>query len=211
MKALCRTVTLCRTVKGQDVPAVLMRRIGHFCSDKSNGPHPARPLRGHDPCPARAVRQIPVESVAALLLADQRLAGALPNLANALRASGLDPKLREGVILRVAALSGSAYDRMHHLGQAEKAGWTAAEVAAVEAGDGARLPAGFAATLAFVDACVATPRVPDTVFDAALAVLSPRDLVTVILLVGHYMMVARLLATLDVELDPEPDGWAAEH
>lgn len=41
----------------------------------------------------------------ALLLADDRLAGTLPNLANALRASGLDPALREAVILRIAALT----------------------------------------------------------------------------------------------------------
>lgn len=32
-----------------------------------------------------------------------------------------------------------------------------------------------------------------------------------ILLVGHYMMVARLLATLDVDLDDEPDSFASEH
>ena len=52
---------------------------------------------------------------------------------------------------------------------------------------------------------------PDDVFAAARAVLSSRDLVAVILLVGHYMMVGRLLGTLDVELDPEPDSWASEH
>ncbi len=147
----------------------------------------------------------------ALLLADTRLAGALPNLANALRASGLDPKLREGLILRVAALSGSAYERMQHLGQAAKVGWTAAEIAAIEADEPAALPADFAVILAFVDACVAAPQVPDIVFDAARALLSPSDLVTVILLVGHYMMIARLLGTLEVALDPAPDSWAAEH
>ena len=147
----------------------------------------------------------------ALLLTDGRVASALPNLANAFRASGLDPKLREGVILRVAALSGSAYERMQHLGQAEKTGWTASEIAAIEAGQGLALPPGFAAVMAFVDACVAAPRVPDEAFEHALAVLSHGDLVTVILLVGHYMMVARLLATLGVELDPAPDDWASEH
>ena len=47
-----------------------------------------------------------------LLLLDQRLAGALPATANALRASSLDAYVREGVILRVAALSGCAFERM---------------------------------------------------------------------------------------------------
>ncbi len=73
------------------------------------------------------------------------------------------------------------------------------------------MPRDMAAVLAFAEACVAAPRVPDDVFDAAGAALSQRDLVTVILLVGHYLMVDRLLATLDVELDPAPDNWAAEH
>ena len=147
----------------------------------------------------------------ALLLADDRLAGALPNLANALRTSGLDPALREAVILRVAAHTGSAYERMQHLGQAEQAGLTATEIAAIETADPAPLAPAMAAVLAFADACLVPRRVPDDVFQAALEVLTPRGLVTVILLVGHYTMVARLLAALEVELDPVPDPWTAEH
>ncbi len=146
-----------------------------------------------------------------LLLAEGRLAGALPNLANAFRTSGLDAKLREGVILRVAALSGSAYERMQHLGQAEKAGWSTAEIAAVEAGRLDALPDGFGPVLRFVDECVASPRVSDPTFAAVRALLSPREIATVVLLVGHYMMVARFIATLDIELDAEPDPWLAEH
>ena len=147
----------------------------------------------------------------ALLLADNRLASALPNLANALRASGLYPTLREAVILRVAALTGSAYERMQHLGQAEKAGLDPATIASIEAGDMTALSPTMAATVGFAAACVAAPRVPDDIFEAAQAVLPSRELVTVILLVGHYMMISRLLATLDVELDPVPDSWASEH
>lgn len=188
-----------------------MRRIGYPCPGYPLTHIPLVRIEDMTPAQREQYDRFPSNLSRALLLADQRLAGALPSLANALRASALDPKLREGVILRVAALSGSAYERMQHLGQAEKAGWTAAEIAAIKAGDRVRLPADFAAPLAFVDACVAAPRVPDDVFGATSAVLPPRDLVTVILLVGHYMMVARLLATLDVELDPAPDNWAAEH
>ncbi len=147
----------------------------------------------------------------ALLLADDRLAGVLPNLANALRASSLDPAMREAVILRVAALTGSAYERMQHLGQAERAGLSAADIASIEVGDVARLSPYLAAVLAFAEACVASSRVPDDVFEAAAAILRPRGLVTVILLVGHYLMVGRLLAVLEVELDPAPNSWATEH
>ncbi len=59
-----------------------------------------------------------------LLLADQRLSEALPNLANALRASSLDAKVREAVIVRVATLLDSAYEQMEHAGQVKKVGWS---------------------------------------------------------------------------------------
>ena len=159
--------------------------------------------------------RFPSNLTRALLIVEPRLAAALPNLANALRASSLDAKLREGVILRVAALSQSTYERMQHLGQAGKVGWSEADIAAIESGHAAALPSDVAAVLApvlaFVDACVAAPTMPDAVFAAARGVLSDRDLATVVLLVGHYMMVARFTGVLEVELDEQPDSWSAEH
>lgn len=146
-----------------------------------------------------------------LLIANSRLAAALPNTANALRATELDAKWREGVILRVAALNDSAYERMQHLDQAKKEGWSTSQLAAIETGDSAALPTDFAAIMAFVDAIVAGPHVPDTTFDTVRSLLSDRDVVTMILLVGHYMTVARLLGILQVELDDKPDSWTSEH
>lgn len=147
----------------------------------------------------------------ALLLTDQRLAAALPEIANALRAGSLDPVLREAAILRVAVLHGSAYERMQHLAQAKKVGLTEADIASIESGEPWRVRRDLTAGLAFVDACVASPRVPDVIFEAARSALPPGSLVALILLVGHYMTVARLLGTLDVELDPQPDSWSGEH
>ncbi len=145
-----------------------------------------------------------------LLLADARLAACLPATANALRASALDPKLREAAILRVAALSGSAYERMQHLEQAKKAGWTSEEISRIEAGDTA-LPEDIRLVIRFVDECVKSVKVSDETFAMMRDAVSVRDLATLILLVGHYMTVARLLETLEVELDPAPDAWTSEH
>ncbi|NWJ69542.1 hypothetical protein HX744_02930 [Pseudonocardia sp. ICBG1122] len=50
-----------------------------------------------------------------------------------------DPR-RWGVILRVAALTGGAYERMQHLDQASLTGWTDDAIAAIEAGDHDGLP-----------------------------------------------------------------------
>ena len=128
-----------------------------------------------------------------------------------MRASDLDPKLREGVNLRVAALCDSAYERMRHLDEAGKAGWTAREVAAIETGDHAALPTAFIPVLAFIDACLAGPRIPDEIFGVVAALLSPRDVATLLVLVGHYRTVARFIATLGIELDPAPFSWDKEH
>ncbi len=146
-----------------------------------------------------------------LLLTDQRLATVLPGSANALRTSGLDPKLREGVILRVAALSDSAFERMQHLGEAKKTGWTDEEIAAIEAGDTSGKLGVFTPVLAFVDECVATARVSDLTFEKVEALLSGRELATLIILIGHYMTVARFIDILGIELDPEPSNWETEH
>ena len=146
-----------------------------------------------------------------LLLTEGRLSRALPNLANALRSSGLDPKVREGAILRIASLCDSAYEWMQHEEQALKSGWTRAELDQIEAGDFARLPEPFPALFRFVDECVAHTRVSNEAFSQVRNALSDRDIATLVLLVGHYMMVARFIATLEIELDDEPDDWATEH
>lgn len=146
-----------------------------------------------------------------LLLMDSRLAHALPETANGLRASGFDAATREAAILRVAALCNSAYERMQHLDQARKVGWSDEQIASIEAGEWEGVPDAVSAVLDFVDSCVATPHVPDDVFAAARALLSDRDLATLIVLVGHYMMVARLTGTLEVDLDEQHDSWAHEH
>lgn len=174
---------------------------------------PLLALDAMNPTQREQYQRFPSHLTQALLLTAPRLAAAIPNTANALRAATLDAKTREGAILRVAALSGSAFERMQHLGEAQKAGWSADEIAAIEAiGNGASpLLGGFNAVLAFVDECVAAPRVTDATFARLSAHWPAGDIATLILLVGHYMMVARLLATLDIELDPAPTDWQTEH
>ena len=145
-----------------------------------------------------------------LLLMGPRLSRALPETANALRASELDPALREAVILRVAALSDSAYERMQHLDQAGKTGWSGEQIAAITAGDRAKSPTASrqcspSSMRSWPPPRYRTPPSP------ARAALSDRDLVTVISLIGHYMTVARLTGTLEVDLDAQPDSWTHEH
>ena len=155
--------------------------------------------------------RFPSNLTCGLLLMEQRLASAPPATANALRTSGLDPKLREGIILRVAALSNSPFERMQHVGEARKAGWTEADIAAIEAGDRSGSLGTFTPVLSFVDECVADIRVSDAVFADVASALSAREIATVLILVGHYMSVARFIANLDIPLDPAPSAWDKEH
>lgn len=156
----------------------------------------------------RQYDRFPSNLTRALLVTEQGLSEALPNLANALRASDLQPRLREAIILRVAALHGSAYERMQHLEQAQKEGWSAAEIESIEHGAG---PGETADLMRFVDETVKEGDVSDATFAAIRAHLSDRDIATTLILIGHYMMVARFTQILRVELDAKADSWSHEH
>jgi alkylhydroperoxidase family enzyme len=119
----------------------------------------------------------------------------------------LSPKLRELVILRVAALSPSRYEWSQHVPIAHATGATAAQVTAIERGDveAACFDDRERLTLRFATEVLRDVRASDGTFAAAAAVFSPREIVELILTVGYYMTVARLLETTDVDLD-EPAG-----
>jgi alkylhydroperoxidase family enzyme len=105
--------------------------------------------------------------------------------------------------LRIAALSNSAYERMQHIPPARKAGWTDADIAAIEQGDASRLDPLSTDLLAFVDECVKNVRVSDRTFAQLRTHISEEAVADLILLIGFYMMTARVLETLDIELDDE--------
>lgn len=166
-----------------------------------------------DPRHRAQYERFPSNLTRTLTLMDSRLSEALPETANALRASALAPAWREGLILRVAALTGSAYERWQHLDQARQH-WSDEQIAVIETTAGADrsvLPTGFARLLDLVDLLVPGLPVPDEVLAAVRRTLDDRDLVTVIVLVGHYLTVARLTTVLGVDLDPAPDTWTHEH
>jgi alkylhydroperoxidase family enzyme len=120
----------------------------------------------------------------------------------------LSAKDRELVILRVATLSGSSYERMQHLPIARRAGLSDEQISAVEAGDHITLGEHASAILRFVDECVYRVRVSDPVFEAVKRFVKEEEIAEISLLVGHYMMTARFLETLGIELDDAPTDWA---
>jgi alkylhydroperoxidase family enzyme len=116
----------------------------------------------------------------------------------------LSAKLRELVILRVAALSPARYEWVQHVPIAQATGATAEQIAALERGDADAVcfDQRERTALRFATEVLREVRASDGTFAATARVFSPREIVELILTVGYYMMLARLLETTDVDLDP---------
>lgn len=114
----------------------------------------------------------------------------------------LDARLRELIILRVAKLSRCQYEWVQHVPIALASGCTEAEVQAIEHDDLSGFDARARATLELATEMLHHVRASDAVLAAARAHLSDREVVETIVAVGFYMMVARLLETTGVDIDP---------
>jgi alkylhydroperoxidase family enzyme len=120
----------------------------------------------------------------------------------------LDPLLRELAILRVARLNpGADYEWVQHVPIARAVGASDEQVAALERdeveadcfSDGQRL------VLAFTTEFVRDGRVSPATFDAAKELLSARELVELMMVIGQYLMLARVMASTELDLDEPLD------
>lgn len=121
----------------------------------------------------------------------------------------LSAKLRELAILRVARLSEAEYEWVQHVPIARAVGASEAQVAALEAGraDAPCFDATERAVLDFTSELVAGARPSDSAFEALARQLPPREIVELVLAIGYYMTIARLMETARIDLDP-PAGTA---
>jgi alkylhydroperoxidase family enzyme len=116
----------------------------------------------------------------------------------------LSAKLRELTILRVAALSRARYEWVQHVPIAQATGATEAQVAALECGDIAAdaFDPTEQAVLRFTTEVLRDVRASDAAFAEVARHLSPQEIVELVVTVGYYMLIARLLETTAVDLDP---------
>lgn len=118
----------------------------------------------------------------------------------------LDPVLRELAILRVAAVSGCAYERVQHEPIAAGVGATPEQISAAVA-PGAELPGVAGTVLRLVDETVRDGRgQPDTT-DELIDTLGPRGLIELLLVVGNYHGLAVLMNTIEIDVNG-PAGTA---
>ncbi|RKJ96288.1 carboxymuconolactone decarboxylase family protein [Alicycliphilus denitrificans] len=113
-------------------------------------------------------------------------------------------RLRELVILRVAARSRCAYEIHHHKRIAARGGLSAQEInAALLASDDGVLSEAERLLLRYVDALILDVKAPGPLFDAVRADLGLEKAVEVIHLVGFYMSLARFLETTEVDIESD--------
>jgi 4-carboxymuconolactone decarboxylase len=118
----------------------------------------------------------------------------------------LDPRLRETVILRVAHLSNSAYELHHHLPLGRAAGLTEAELSAIARQDYAGMDELRAAAARFTDEVVTQLSPSDATLARLRELASDQVVINIVLAIGCYMSIARLVAVTGIELDLDALG-----
>jgi 4-carboxymuconolactone decarboxylase len=114
----------------------------------------------------------------------------------------LDPKLREIAILRTAKVSRSVYEWTQHVPMAKHVGVTEAQVAAMDNWQGAQCFNELErAVLQFTDEVAANVKARRETLEALKKHLGPAEIVELILTIGFWGMVARLLETTEVDLE----------
>jgi len=114
----------------------------------------------------------------------------------------------ELVILRVASLLGSDYELTQHRRLGRRAGLSAEEVAAAEgaASDAARLSEREALALRVADELVAEQDVSDLLWAELGRLFDEQERIELVLLVGHYAMLATVLKAFRVRPDEPRKG-----
>src|SRR3954447_7661471 len=123
----------------------------------------------------------------------------------------LDPLLRELSILRVARLTPHAeYEWIQHVAIAKGVGATDEQVAALERddSDSACFSSDQRLVLGFTTEVVRDAQASDATLARLSEILTAREIVELLMVIGQYMMVARVMATTRMELD-EPAGPGA--
>jgi alkylhydroperoxidase family enzyme len=153
----------------------------------------------------RSGRRGALINVYRLLLHSPRLAESWYDHLNNVRwGTRLSGRLREIVIIRIGYLNRTAYVLNQHVPKlAEAEGLTVAECDALAdwKDDGAFSP-GECAALAFTDAMTRDVTVPDEVFEALRPHFDEHRIVELAILIGTYNMQTRVLAALEIDLEP---------
>jgi 4-carboxymuconolactone decarboxylase len=116
-----------------------------------------------------------------------------------------DPLLREFAITRVAAMTpGADYEWVQHAQITLDVGGTQAQLDAIQSGelDAAVLGEDGRLVVHFTSQVVRDVTPDEETFGAMAARFTPRQIIHLLLVIGQYMMLGRIMATAQIDLDP---------
>ena len=121
----------------------------------------------------------------------------------------LNPKLRELAILQVAHVAEAEYEWVQHAAIGRHVGLSDDQIQAVERGDAEAecFDDAERAVLAATAQVTRGPHLSDEAFAELSRHLSPREIVELLLAAGSYLMLARVMTALEIDVDP-PSGEA---
>lgn len=125
----------------------------------------------------------------------------------------LDARLRELAILRVSQLTpGAEYEWVQHVAIAQAVGVAEEQIAALTTGDVTAACFGDdeRLVLRFTEEVVRDAAPCEAVWAAADTRFSHREIMELLLTIGQYMMLARVMATTRIDLDPPFGGGLVE-
>ena len=147
-------------------------------------------------------RKVPTANVFLAMTQAPDLLDGFLTYANALRASSLNPKLRELAILTVGYCTNSTYEIAHHQSHAQKAGVSEEQLKAVKHfSDSPLFNAQEKAVMVFARESTQKVDVSDAAWSAVAAFLSEPDLIALTLTVAWYNSGVRLMGALAIELE----------
>jgi 4-carboxymuconolactone decarboxylase len=116
-----------------------------------------------------------------------------------------DPVLREFAIMRVAAMTpGADYEWVQHAQVTLDVGGTQEQIDAIERGElrSAVLGADGQLVVRFTTQVVSDASPDEETFAAMTDRFTPRQIMHLLLVIGQYMMLGRIMATTQIDLDP---------
>ena len=123
----------------------------------------------------------------------------------------LDDHLRELAILRVAHLTGANYEWTQHVPLAKETGVTDAQVEAIPQGAGSdAFNEVEKKVIRFTDEVTQDVKASAETFAALEKDLGPRQMVELALAIGFYGMVARVMESFEVELEPTAGTYSID-
>ncbi|WP_231942641.1 carboxymuconolactone decarboxylase family protein [Cupriavidus taiwanensis] len=119
--------------------------------------------------------------------------------------SALPATLRELAILRVGALCRATYEIHQHRRVARAAGLPEAKIeAALSLGSTEAFDSREALVVAFTDAVVRDVKASDDLYEGVAKALGDQQTMELLVTIGYYMLVSRLLENLEVDIENPP-------